>query len=274
MKRLKTLFAACLCALLGASVLAGCEKSGGEKPTAPKKATARAEKKSVAKEPSAETTSAAKPTVVDKEEPTRGTIEPKPEIAAKAQVIFETTDDSDHGILAPDPLDSDPPAVPAVEMSARHAATCLVKVGDTMPDARLPNLAGQEQDLSTLLGEKLTVLFFWTSGNRHSVLEMRDLAVKIASPLAPRGVRVIGICERDTTDVAKALADKAGASFPLLIDNDGQYLARVATAHLPRTYVLDATGKIVWFDIEYTPATRRDFRTALRALLPRESTAP
>ena len=111
---------------------------------------------------------------------------------------------ADRGILSSHPLDTNPAEVPPVVLSKQHADTCLVNVGDTMPDVRLPDLNGTEQDLAKMLGDRLTVLFFWTSDNRHAVAEVRDLAAKVASPLAPLGVRVVGACERDmAADAAK-----------------------------------------------------------------------
>ena len=95
-------------------------------------------------------------------------------------------------------------------MSKQHQDTCLVNVGDTMPDARLADLNGKEQDLAKLLGDRLTVIFFWTVTDRHSVDELGDLAAKVASPLAAKGVKVVGICERDSAEEARKRATKRG----------------------------------------------------------------
>jgi hypothetical protein len=36
---------------------------------------------------------------------------------------------------------------------------------------------------------------------------------------------------------------------------------------MPRTYLLDPTGKILWFDVEYSRSTRRDLSEALDAMV-------
>jgi hypothetical protein len=41
----------------------------------------------------------------------------------------------------------------------------------------------------------------------------------------------------------------------------------VATEHLPRTYLLDAEGRILWFDLEYSRATARELINALHFFL-------
>jgi hypothetical protein len=36
---------------------------------------------------------------------------------------------------------------------------------------------------------------------------------------------------------------------------------------LPRTYLLDSSGKILWFDLEYSRSTRRELNQAIRYVL-------
>ena len=47
------------------------------------------------------------------------------------------------------------------------------------------------------------------------------------------------------------------------MDPQGKALAQVATRYLPRTYLVDSEGKIVWFDMEYSPSTRRHLLQAI-----------
>ena len=60
------------------------------------------------------------------------------------------------------PLKPELPAVspvkPVVILSAAHAETCLVNVGDPMPSMTLEDVEGAAQTLSNLYGEKLTVV--------------------------------------------------------------------------------------------------------------------
>jgi peroxiredoxin len=237
-----------VCTLLVAAFVPGCDNGSPGSPEAPRSAP---EKRIVKKEPTHSPADEA-------------TGKPQP----KAQVVIEPhAPASDDGILAPDLLDSSRAEVPTVVMSQQHQETCLVNVGDTMPDARLTDLNGKEQELSKLLGDRLTVVFFWTAADRSSLEELGDLAAKVASPLAAQGVKVVGICERDPADEARKACEQAGVSYPVLLDPGGTFFSQVATRRLPRTYLIDATGKILWFDIEYTAPTRHDLREALRALV-------
>jgi hypothetical protein len=55
----------------------------------------------------------------------------------------------------------------------------------------------------------------------------------------------------------------------VLSDKDGAAHKQVATSKLPRSYLLDPSGKILWFDLEYSPTTRRDLAQAIRFTLER-----
>ncbi len=256
------------CALLAAGV-AGCSQNEAKDETA--KSPSSSAIKNIAHKPVTEdvpTQDVAAATPPVEKVPAPAAAEEKspasPPAPQPAAVVAEK-DPAGAGILAEDPLDSADPVIRVVVMSEQHAATCLIKVGDTFPNATLPDINGDRQDVAKLLGERLTIVLFWSPENRSSVVELGELAARVASPLHVRGVRVVGVCEHATAETAKRIAESAGVSFPILLDNDGALFSHVATSKMPRTYLLDAGGKILWFDIEYSHAMWRDLRECLRA---------
>jgi peroxiredoxin len=166
-------------------------------------------------------------------------------------------------VVEPPPV----PTIPKVSLTEALAATCVVKVGDTLPEATLPNLGGKAIELRSLRGEKLTVVCFWKADNLYSVEELRELAKDVAGPYAAKGVRIVAIDEGDTPQAAGEKFQSTGATFACLLDPDGAYFKRVATEKLPRTYLVDAQGKILWFDIEYSQSTQRDLVQAIDVAL-------
>jgi len=88
----------------------------------------------------------------------------------------------------------------------------------------------------------------------------------IGEPFQNQGVSVVGVTVDESAKDAEATVKKSGANFPNLHDADGKAFALVGSGRFPRTYVLDPTGKIVWFDIEYSLATRRELHQALEAI--------
>jgi thiol-disulfide isomerase/thioredoxin len=187
-------------------------------------------------------------------------------------------------VAKPAPPAVKPPAtIPQVVMAQQDRATCRVGAGDTMPEAELPQLGGKPEaggkdaggkdaggkkvSLRSLFGKKLTVVVFWTSKSMDAIQELQDLELDVAQPYAGKGLKVIGINEQDNADAAAKSLKTAGAAFANLTDPGGEYFAKVATAGLPRTYLLDAQGKILWFDIVYSRSTRRDLETGIKVAL-------
>jgi hypothetical protein len=65
----------------------------------------------------------------------------------------------------------------------------------------------------------------------------------------------------------EAQIQKVDAKFDNLLDSNGALFAKVATENIPRTYLLDSQGKILWFDWEYSRSTRRDLERGIKFVL-------
>jgi peroxiredoxin len=159
------------------------------------------------------------------------------------------------------------PKVPSVVLSMQEDAFCKLKVGQKMPAMELPKLdGGSNTKLSSLLGKKATVVVFWKDDNRMTAEELVDLGPDVIERFGKQGVEVVGIAVDAKPNSAKEVVNKIGAKFTTLLDADGKAFAQVGKEKMPRTFVLDADGKIVWFDISYTLATRRELHDSLRVL--------
>jgi peroxiredoxin len=166
-----------------------------------------------------------------------------------------------------------PSTIPKVIMSQSLRANCLVKVGDTMPEAELPDLDGTSRASGSLYGGKLTVVCLWTIGktvrSRHDATYLlRDLMNEVAAPFGSKGVQVVAVNVGDPPEEVRKRASSAGATFPNLLDAKGGLLAKAAKdRQMPRTYLLDAQGRILWFDVEYSHAMRHDLAQAIQVVL-------
>ncbi|HLA83369.1 MAG TPA: redoxin family protein [Thermoguttaceae bacterium] len=174
---------------------------------------------------------------------------------------------SESASTAEEPLSK--PIMPRVTLTDTLAATCLVKVGDRMPEGRLADSNGRVVELRSTFGPRLTVVCFWKAGGVYSMEELQQLEKHVAAPYAARGVRVVGVNEKDAPRVVAENAREIGATFPCLLDPDGSFFAKVATEGLPRTYLVDQEGRILWFDIEYSRGTLRDLVQAIDYVLTR-----
>jgi peroxiredoxin len=161
---------------------------------------------------------------------------------------------------------SQPAAIPAVKLSKGHEALCQVKVGDTLPDTELEQLGGGRKRISDLAGRTATVVVFWKAGRRMTDQLLLDLGPDVIDQFSDAGLGVAGVAVGETAANAQGALERASVTFPNLLDSDGSAFTQVGSEKLPRIYLLDPKGKILWFDIEYSLATRRELHQALRAV--------
>jgi peroxiredoxin len=161
---------------------------------------------------------------------------------------------------------------PLVALSSEHVETCLVRVGDTMPALVLPDGEGQQTPLADSLGKRLTVVMFWSAANPYAADQFRQMKSETV-PFADQGVQTVAIHVGVLAPDVAELASAHGADVVCLFDEDGQAFRKVATRKLPRTYLLDAQGKVLWFDIEYSQPSREALQNAVRYHLRQTDTA-
>jgi peroxiredoxin len=136
-----------------------------------------------------------------------------------------------------------------------------------MPDVALPQLGEQAPaKLSDLSGKRATVVVFWNADRRMAREQLADMTPDVVQPFGKAGVAVVGIVVGAQAADAQAALEDAGAEFTSLLDAEGEAFAQVGSEKLPRTYLLDPRGRILWFDIEYSHGTRRELNEALRAV--------
>jgi len=163
-----------------------------------------------------------------------------------------------------------PPTIPKVELSGELRESCLLNVGDTMPKVELADLEGKPHSLESLYGQKLTVVCFWTVGSTRraqlvSADALQDLMKHVAEPFAEKGVRVVGINVQDAAKAVQQEVEQTGVGYPVLMDPEGATFAKVAKDdRMPRVFLLDSTGRVLWFDVEYSRGSRRDLLLGIR----------
>ena len=163
----------------------------------------------------------------------------------------------------------DPAAMPKVVLTAPMKSECVIGVGDRMPEGPLSDAAGKSVSLESFRGKTATVVFFFgpakTNEARALVFSaLDDLATEVVSPWGSKGVSVAAVGVGIAAEEVQALRSKA--KFPIVEDPTGAYCALVAKSRLPRVYLLDGSGQVAWFDIEFSRTTRRDLLRALTAI--------
>ncbi len=162
--------------------------------------------------------------------------------------------------------------IPAVKMTAQGRKTCLVFQDDPFPTGTLVTLEGKSVELESLLGEKLTLIAFWTRGQNQfaemaAVSLLEDLQQDVYAVTRRPDVAVLAINEGDTAESIRQTVQKAEAEYPVLQDTKGTLFKKIATSFLPRIYAIGPKGKILWMDIEYSEATRDELQSVLKAVV-------
>lgn len=182
----------------------------------------------------------------------------------------------ENGSLADKPPPADPPpklTMPKVKMLPAELLKCHVRDGQAMPEGELPDFDGTVHRLADLYGERLTVVCFWTNGEppegpMRAEEMLRLLQQEYTGEYAEKGLKVVSVNVGDTPQIVSQRIQEAQATYPALVDSQGAYFfEKVATEKLPRIYLLDGEGKILWFDTVYSEPTRDELRQGVRFVL-------
>lgn len=167
---------------------------------------------------------------------------------------------------AQEPATTEKPSIPPVVLSEQHKKLCKVKVGDALPALELATLSGGQQSLPELYGKNATVILFWNGDGWMTRAALRDLGPDIADPFRNQNVEVVAIGVDQPAEMTASVLEKAESELLTLLDPERKALSQLGAEKLPRVYVLDGEGKIVWFDLEYSHSTRRELRQTVEAL--------
>ena len=117
-----------------------------------------------------------------------------------------------------------------------------VEVGQNAPDFSLANSDGQKISLSDFKGKAIILNFFatWCPPCRGEIPEF----IELQKAYGDKGFTFIGVSLCSAQDT-KALADKMGINYPVLIDDGKVSVAYGPVRSIPTTFVINKDGKVV-----------------------------
>ena len=115
------------------------------------------------------------------------------------------------------------------------AASAPVELG-------LPDLEGRERGLGEFRG-KVVLVNFWASWCTPCIEEMPSIQ-RLAELMRDRPFAVVGVNVAEHARRAKAMAERLGIGFPVLLDRESDVFHRWGGTVLPTTYVLDGAGVV------------------------------
>jgi cytochrome c biogenesis protein CcmG, thiol:disulfide interchange protein DsbE len=115
-------------------------------------------------------------------------------------------------------------------------------IGESAPTLVLPDLSGREVSLASLRG-KAVALNFWATWCPPCKEELPAFS---GAWRASRGrcLEIVGITEESTREDAAAEVRRMEIPFPVVMDPEGAVARAYGVTGYPRTYVIDAEGKV------------------------------
>ncbi|HEV2125705.1 MAG TPA: TlpA disulfide reductase family protein [Chloroflexota bacterium] len=113
-------------------------------------------------------------------------------------------------------------------------------IGRAAPDFTLLDLAGTPVSLSDFRGNTV-VMNFWATWCPPCRKEFPRL-VQLATRHADQGLVVLAVDLQESPEIVRRFVDDFGASFPIVIDIEGDVAARYRLLGLPATFFIDSEG--------------------------------
>ena len=114
--------------------------------------------------------------------------------------------------------------------------------GQTAPDFTLFNPAGQPVSLSDYAGQ-VVLVNHWATWCPPCKAEMPDLN-RFYETYRARGVVVLAVNSQENAATVNQFITANGFTFPVLLDSEGEVMARYNVRGLPTTFIIDRSGAI------------------------------
>jgi peroxiredoxin len=157
-------------------------------------------------------------------------------------------------------------ALCAGSTASEQEQTTLTKVGQTAPEFVAQQIDGSKFDLPEQRG-KVVVLNFFATWCGPCIQELPVLERDVWKQFEREGVKVLAIGREETTEKIKAFREKHKLALPFAADPEKKIYSLYATKFIPRTYVIDRTGKIAHQTVGYSPAEFAKLIDAVRQAL-------
>ena len=136
------------------------------------------------------------------------------------------------------------------------AETTLINAGDIAPDFTVEMLNGSKVTLSALQG-KPTLLIFWATWCPPCRLELSKLQEHIIDRYGDK-INVLPISRGEERAKVEEYISKMGYTFAVGLDGDQSIYRKYATNYIPRCFVIDAKGKVLYSGVGYDEAIAKE----------------
>lgn len=168
-------------------------------------------------------------------------------------------------VVEPEAVESEPTAEQQDEQ-AEVEATTLVKVGQVAPDFSVEMLDGRTIKLSELRG-KVVMLCFWATWCPPCRQEMAHLQEGVIDHFAGKDLVVLPISRGEQRDVVEKFIADNGYTFGVGLDPERAIYDLYASNFVPRTFIINKRGKVVYRVAGYDEETAKAVNAAIAKAL-------
>lgn len=166
---------------------------------------------------------------------------------------------------------------PAVEATAAGAPakseeeedvekTTLINVGDTAPDFTVTMLDGRQIKLSELRGN-VVMLCFWATWCPPCRQELSHLQADVIDKYQGKKLVVLPISRGEKRDVVEKFIIDNGYKFGVGLDTDRKIYDQYASNYIPRTFIINKQGKVVYRTAGYDEEVAKQVNAAIQKAL-------
>lgn len=150
-------------------------------------------------------------------------------------------------------------------LSAQKSET-LVKIGQEVPDFKVKMFDGQTIDVKDLRG-KVVLLNFWATWCPPCRQELSRVQKDVIDRFKGKEFVFLPISRQDTYEKIQTFRKQTGHTFPMGMDTDRSIYALFATASIPRNFVIDKQGKIIFMEEGYSEEGFRELISVIEKAL-------
>ncbi len=129
----------------------------------------------------------------------------------------------------------------------------IVQKGQQVPDFDYLTEKGESQKISKLKGHVVLINFFatWCGPCRMELPILQENIWKKYK--GDKDFRLLVIGRGHSAEEINAFKEKAGLDLPMFPDPDKSIFAKFAAQSIPRNYIIDRNGKVVYASVGYSP---------------------
>jgi len=142
----------------------------------------------------------------------------------------------------------------ADERAKKSKESTLINTGDMAPDFVVDMLDGQKIKLQDLKG-KVVLLNFWATWCAPCMKELYEFPDKIVKPFASNNFVLLPVSRGEKEEVVRKKMEKLktkGIAFNVGLDPTQDIYKQFATDFIPRNFLIDQNGKVVYTSIGYS----------------------